>query len=639
MPSSPATSTLRSPATPSCSTPSISSPPRTTRTRCPPKPPCARWASRSASAASRWARPPPSSTPKRPRSSPPSALPRSRSPRLADRGKPKPVRVVFLGGLGEIGRNCACIEVEGRIVILDCGIMFPDPDMPGIDLVLPEFTYLHDRKDRVDGIVLTHGHEDHTGGLAYLLREMQAPIYGSELTVGLARHRVEEAGLADKTRFVSVADGERVSIGPCEVEFIPVTHSVPGSMAIAFHTPQGVILHSGDFKLDLQPVDGRRTDMSRMGELARTEGIRLLLSDSTNAEEPGFTESESTVGVTLRRVFAAHAGKRMVVACFASHMHRVQQIIDAAVANGRKVATLGRSMGKNVELGTRLGIISIPDGVQVDIEDVDDLPPGEVCVISTGSQGEPMSALSLMATGENKWLRIGEDDVVIISAHPIPGNEWSVGQVIDDLHRRGAEVVHSGAEAVHVSGHARQGELRTLIAVTEPECFVPVHGEFRHMVHHARLALSMGLDPAKVLLCEDGDVIQLDAKGIARDGKVPGGYVYVDGTVGDIEHGVLRDRKKLSEEGVVMAVVTVDRQQNKLSCPPVIETRGWVYAPEAEELLEEASEVVSAAVTQALRDGAHDIEVLSRHTRKALGKFVGDRTRRRPMIVPVVLMV
>ncbi len=505
--------------------------------------------------------------------------------------------------------------------------------------MLPEFTYLHDRKDRVDGIVLTHGHEDHTGGLAYLLRELHAPIYGSEFTVGLARHRIDEAGLADKTRFVVVADGERLRIGACDVEFIPVTHSVPEAMAIAFHTPQGVILHSGDFKLDLQPVDGRRTDMPRMGELAQTEGIRLLLSDSTNAEEPGFTDSESTVGVTLRRVFASQSGKRIIVACFASHMHRVQQIIDAAVATGRKVATLGRSMGKNVELGMRLGIISIPDGFLVDIDDVDTLPADEVCVISTGSQGEPMSALSLMATGENKWLRIGEDDLVVISAHPIPGNEWSVGQVIDDLYRRGAEVVHSGAEKVHVSGHAKQGELRTLMDVTRPECFVPVHGEFRHMVHHARLALSMGIDPAKVLLCEDGDVIQLDAKGISRDGKVPAGFVYVDGTVGDIEHGVLRDRQKLAEEGVVMVVVTVDRQQGTLSCPPVIETRGWVYAPEAEELLEEASDVVGAAVTQALRDGAHDIEVLSRHTRKALGKFVGEKTRRRPMIVPVVLMV
>ena len=524
-------------------------------------------------------------------------------------------------------------------MVLDCGVMFPDPDMPGIDLVLPEFTYLHERADRVDGIVLTHGHEDHTGGLAYLLRDLHAPIYGSELTVGLARHRIDEAGVTEHTRFVSVADGETVRIGACDVEFIPVTHSVPESMAVAFHTPQGVILHSGDFKLDLQPVDGRRTDLPRMGELARSEGIRLLLSDSTNAEEPGFTESESSVGVTLRRVFAAQSGKRLIVACFASHMHRVQQVIDAAVANGRRVTTLGRSMGKNVELGMRLGIISIPDGVLFDIDDVDSVPPGEVCVISTGSQGEPMSALSLMATGENKWLHIAEDDVVVISAHPIPGNEWSVGQVIDDLYRRGAEVVHSGGEAVHVSGHARQGELQTLLAVTRPECFVPVHGEFRHMVHHARLALSMGVDPAKVLLCEDGDAIVLDGKGISRDGRVAAGFVYVDGTVGDIEHGVLRDRQKLAEEGVVMVVVTVDRQQSTLSCAPVIETRGWVYAPEAEELLGEASEVVAAAITQALREGAHDIEALSRHTRRALGRFVGERTRRRPMIVPVVLMV
>jgi ribonuclease J len=552
---------------------------------------------------------------------------------------PKPVRVVFLGGLGEIGRNCLCVEVEGRIIVLDCGIMFPDPDMPGVDLVLPEFTYLRERADQVDGIVLTHGHEDHTGGLAYLLRDLRVPIYGSELTVGLARHRVDEAGLSDRTTFTSVKDGERVRIGPCEVEFIPVTHSVPEAMAIAFHTPQGVILHSGDFKLDLQPVDGRRTDLSRMGELARTDGIRLLLSDSTNAEEPGFTESESSVGVTLRRVLSSHPGKRIVVACFASHMHRIQQIIDAATADGRKVATLGRSMGKNVELGSRLGIITIPKGAQVDIEHVDSVPPGEMCVISTGSQGEPMSALSLMATGDNKWLRVGEGDVVVISAHPIPGNEWSVGRVIDDLHRRGAEVVHSGAEAVHVSGHARQGELRTLMAVTRPECFVPVHGEYRHLVHHARLALSMGIPSRNVLLCEDGDAVLLNAKGLTRDGRVPAGYVYVDGTVGDIGHGVLRDRQKLAEEGVVMVVVTVDNRQGSLSCAPVIETRGWVHAPEAEELLGEASDVVGAAVTQALRDGARDIEVLSRHARKALGKFVGDRTRRRPMIVPVVLLV
>ena len=550
-----------------------------------------------------------------------------------------PVRIVFLGGLGEIGRNCACIEVEGRILILDCGIMFPEPDMPGVDLVLPDFTYLHENADRVEAVVLTHGHEDHTGGLAFLLRDLSVPIYGSELTVGLARNRIDEAGLSDRTEYIAVADGERRRIGPCEVEFIPVTHSVPNAFAIAFHTPQGVILHSGDFKLDLQPVDGRRTDLARIGALAAGPGIRLLLSDSTNAEEPGFTASESSVGVTMRRVFATRPGRRVIVACFASHLHRIQQVIDAAVACGRRVATLGRSMAKNVELGLRLGLLEIPEGTLIDIEDVDSLPPGQVCVISTGSQGEPMSALSLMATGDNKRLRVEDNDVVIISAHPIPGNEWSVGRVIDDLHRRGAEVVHSGTEAVHVSGHARQGELQTLMAVARPESFVPVHGEFRHMVHHAQLAEAMGIARDQVVLCEDGDAVRLDASGLQRDGSVPAGYVYVDGTVGDIGHGVLRDRKALAEEGVVMVVATVDLHTHRLGGPPFIATKGWVHAPEAEALLGEASQVVADALTQAMADGAHDVEVLSRHARKALGKLVGDRTRRRPMIVPVVLAV
>ena len=545
--------------------------------------------------------------------------------------------MVFLGGLGEIGRNCACIEVDGRILVLDCGIMFPDQDMPGVDLVLPDFTYLKENADRVDAVVLTHGHEDHTGGLAYLLRDLSVPIYGSELSVGLARNRIDEAGLSDRTSYIAVADGERRQIGPCEVEFIPVTHSVPNAFALAFHTPQGVILHSGDFKLDLQPVDGRRTDLARIGALASEEGIRLLLSDSTNAEEPGFTASESTVGATLRRVFAVRPGRRIIVACFASHIHRVQQIIDAAAASGRKVATLGRSMGKNVELGQRLGILDVPEGILVDIEDVDSVPPGEICVISTGSQGEPMSALSLMAVGENKWLKVGEGDVVIISAHPIPGNEWSVGRVIDELHRRGAEVVHSGAEAVHVSGHARQGELQTLLSVARPESFVPVHGEYRHMVHHAELARAMGVE--RVLLCEDGDAVRLDGEGLRPDGTVPAGYLFVDGTVGDVGHGVLRDRRALAEEGVVMVVATVDLHQAQLTSSPQIATRGWIHASEAEGLLGEASEVVAAALVRALEDGARDVEVLSRHARKALGKLVGERTRRRPMIVPVVIAV
>ena len=550
-----------------------------------------------------------------------------------------PVRVVFLGGLGEIGRNCACIEVDDRIVVLDCGVMFPDPDMPGVDLVLPDFTYLRDNARRVDAVVLTHGHEDHTGGLAFLLRELEVPIYGSEISLGLARNRIDEAGLSGRARYVVVQDGERRRVGPCDVEFIPVTHSVPCGFAIAFHTPHGVVLHSGDFKIDLDPVDGRRTDLSRIGALAADPGIALLLSDSTNAEEPGYTPSESTVGTAMQRVFAASGGRRVVVACFASHIHRVQQVIAAATASGRKVATLGRSMAKNVELASRLGLLDVPEGALVQIEDIDRVPDGEICVISTGSQGEPMSALSLMATGDNKWLRLGDGDVVVISAHPIPGNEWSVGRVIDELHRRGAQVVHTGTDPVHVSGHARQGELRTLLSVAKPRAFVPVHGEYRHLVHHSALARSMGVAADQVLLCEDGDVVRLDEQGAQRDGTVPAGYLYVDGTVGDVGHGVLRDRRLLAEEGVVMVVATVDLQRQVLTGEPQIATKGWVHAPEAEDLLDDASAAVAKALVDAMAEGAHDVEVLTRHARRALGRLVNERTRRRPMIVPVVMAV
>jgi len=580
-------------------------------------------------------------SPGRPRTSRPNQRRRNRarSGPAAAAAEAAPVRIVFLGGLGEIGRNCACLEVDGRILIIDCGIMFPDPDMPGIDLVLPDFSYLRENADRVDGIVLTHGHEDHTGGLGFLLRDLSAPIYGSELTIGLASNRIREAGLLERTQLIAVHDGERRRIGPCDVEFIPVTHSVPHAYALAFHTPQGVVLHSGDFKLDLQPVDGRRTDLARFGALAEDPGIRLLLSDSTNAEEPGFTPSESTVGESLRQLFAARAGHRVIVACFASHIHRVQQIVDAAVANGRKVAFLGRSMHQNVELARQMGVLTVDDADLVDIDEVGRLDGGKVCVISTGSQGEPMSALSLMATGENKRVEIEPDDVVMISAHPIPGNEWSVGRVIDELHRRGAEVIHSGKAPVHVSGHARQGELRTLLSVTRPDAFVPVHGEYRHLVHHAELARQMGVPADQVLLCEDGDVVALEAGGLRREAAVPAGYLYVDGTVGDVSHGVLRDRRMLADEGVVMVVANVDLHATTVVGEPRVITRGWVHAPEAEDLLEEAATVVSEALAKSLADGARDVEVLGRSVRRALGALVSERTRRRPLIIPVVLTV
>jgi ribonuclease J len=550
-----------------------------------------------------------------------------------------PVRLVFLGGLGEIGRNCACIEVDGRIMILDCGLMFPDLEMPGVDLVLPDFTYLKDNADRVEGCIITHGHEDHAGGLSFLLRDLSFPIYGSHLTLGLARNRIEEAGLLDRTTLIPVEDGERRTIGPFDVEFIPVTHSVPCGFATAFHTPQGVILHSGDFKLDLTPVDGRRTDLARIGAIASDDGIRLLLADSTNAEEPGFTPSESTVGKVLVDLFAAYTDRRIIVTCFASHIHRVQQIAQAALAHGRTIATLGRSMGKNVALAREMGLLQIPDNALVDIEKIADLDPRRVCVISTGSQGEPMSALALMAAGENKWLKVSDGDLVILSSHAIPGNEANVGKVIDGLHRLGAEVVHSGIADVHVSGHAMQGELKTLLSIAKPEFFTPVHGEFRHLFHHSRLAQEMGVPRPNVLLAEDGDILELNDAGVDFAGDVPAGYLYVDGIVGDVGRGVLRDRRVLAEEGVVVVVVTVDAKSGEVLTGPEIITRGWVYAPEAEELLDEARQAVLVSLEAAADEGATDFETLKRHARSALGKFVNERTRRRPMIVPIVMEV
>ena len=550
-----------------------------------------------------------------------------------------PVKIVFLGGLGEIGRNCACVEVDGRIMLLDCGLMFPDVEMPGIDLVLPDFTYLHDNADRIDGAVLTHGHEDHVGALSYLLRDLRFPLYGSALTLSFARGRIEESGLTGRTSFNIVRDNERRRIGPFDLEFIPVTHSVPHGFATAFHTPQGVILHSGDWKLDLNPVDGRRTDLARIGAIAKDPGIRLLLSDSTNAEEPGHSASESSIGHVLNDLFRAHDDKRLVVACFASHIHRVQQVINAALATGRTVATLGRSMGRNVQIAREMGLLTVPDDRLVDIEAVRELDPRRTCVISTGSQGEPLSALALMAAGENKWIQVGEGDVVVLSSHAIPGNEYSVNKVIDGLWRRGAEVVHAGVAPVHVTGHAQQGELQTLLSVARPEYFIPVHGEYRHLFHHARLAIGMGVPEDNVLLCEDGDAVSLSDAGLDFADEVPAGYLYVDGIVGDVGHGVLRDRRVIGEEGVVVLVVTVDGKTGEVLSGPEVITRGWIHAAEADDLLAEARDRVTLALDEAHADGMPDLETMKRTARRALGQFVSERTRRRPMIVPIVMEV
>ena len=547
------------------------------------------------------------------------------------------VKIYFLGGLGEIGRNCMVIEQSDQLLIIDCGLMFPDADMHGIDLVLPDFTWLRANADRVVGCVATHGHEDHVGALQYLLRELSFPIYGSALTLGLARNRIEEAGLLGRTELVVVKDGERRMIGPFDVEFIPVTHSVPHAHAVVLHTPQGVIVHSGDFKLDLTPVDGRRTDLARLGAIASNEGVRLLLADSTNSEECGHAPSETAVGAVLRRLFAEQAGRRIITASFASHLHRIQQIADAAIANGRVVATLGLSIKKNVRLGRDLGILNIPDASLIDIDEADKYPPERLCIVSTGSQGEPMSALSLLARGENKWVKVSDQDTVILSSHAIPGNESNVNRVIEGLLRLGVEVIHSGIADVHATGHAQAEELKTYLSIVRPEFYVPIHGEYRHLVANSKLGIIMGVDRQNVLLCEDGDVLELNSDGLASAGRVPAGYLYVDGIVGDVGQGVLRDRKVLAEEGVVVVVVTVDITSGKVLVGPEIITRGWVYAPEAEDLLDEACDRIAEAVESALAKGERNVDALERDVRRAAGKFVNERTKRRPMIVPVVM--
>ncbi len=554
------------------------------------------------------------------------------------------VRIVFLGGLGEIGRNCFCLEVEGRILVVDFGLMFPNADMPGVDLVLPDFTYLRANAERIEAVLLTHGHEDHAGGLAYLLRELEVPIYGSPLSLGLARARIDEAGVLDRTELIPLADGERRQIGPFDAQFVPVTHSVPQGFATVFRTPAGTIVHSGDFKLDLTPVDGRVTDLALLGQVAREgDGVHLLLSDSTNAEQVGSTPSESTVGQSLRDLFSAHDDKRIVVASFASHLHRVQQLAEAAIDTGRLVAFLGRSMIQNVALAREMGLLSLPDDRIVDIEETTQLAPHQVCIVCTGSQGEPLSALSLMAAHEHKWVKLGPDDIVVISAHVIPGNEASVNRVIDGLFRAGAAVFHEGNAAVHVSGHASAEELKYLVRLLEPEWFVPVHGEYRHLVAHAQLAREAGVHDDRVVVCTDGDALALGAGRIELERQaVPAGYLYVDGIVGDIGRGVLRDRRALAEEGVVVVIVTVDATSGELVTAPEIVTRGWVRegeVGEAEDLLEEAKKVVSASLDGAFGEGATDFETLRRHARKALARFIADRTRRRPMVIPVVIEV
>lgn len=545
--------------------------------------------------------------------------------------------MVFLGGVGEVGRNMAALEMDGRILIIDAGLSFPEVEMPGIDLVLPDTEYLLENADRVEAAVLTHGHEDHVGSLPYLLRDLRLPIYASKLTHALIRGKLEEHGVLDRAEFHEVENRHEYAVGPFVMRFYHVTHSIPDGCAVAIDLPAGILLHTGDFKLDLTPIDGRVTDLQGIAEEAG-RGVHVLLSDSTNAEDPGTSGSESSVGPVLRDIIR-DAPRLAVVACFSSHIHRVQQVADAAIACGRRVAFLGRSMHQSVRAAREVGELHIADEHIVPIEEVERLDPSEVVVCSTGSQGEPLSALSLMAAREHKWVKLVPDDTVVLSSSVIPGNETAIYRVIDGLYRSGARVFHVPIWPVHVSGHGAAEELKTLLSVVRPRWFVPVHGERRHLAHHARLAGEMGVPDDRIFIVEDGDTVVL-GEPARRGGRVPAGMTFVDGLgIGDVGEHVLRDRRKLSEDGIVVVVVTVDKHSGEVLAGPDLINRGFVYEETSGDIFEEAAERTLQTLTQSATDEVSDPTVLKANIRRSLGKYFFEVTKRKPVIVPVIMEV
>ncbi|MGN6780823.1 MAG: ribonuclease J [Marmoricola sp.] len=543
------------------------------------------------------------------------------------------LRVVPLGGLGEVGRNMTVFEHAGRLLIVDCGVLFPEENHPGVDLILPDFDFIRDRLGAVDALVLTHGHEDHIGAVPYLLRERgDIPLVGSQLTLALVSSKLREHRLKNTPQHV-VAEGDRISFGPWDLEFVAVNHSIPDALAVAIRTPAGMVLHTGDFKMDQLPLDGRITDLrgfARLGE----EGVDLFLVDSTNAEVPGFTTSEKDIAPVLDRVF--HRSKqRVIVACFASHVHRVQQVMDAAERHGRKVAYVGRSMVRNMGIARELGYLDVPPGLLVDAKDLADMPPERVVLISTGSQGEPLSALARIAQRNHNFVHLEEGDTVVLASSLIPGNENSVYRVINGLVRCGAEVVHKGNALVHVSGHASAGELLYCYNIVRPRNVMPVHGEVRHLHANADLARATGVPADRVVIAEDGVVVDLVDGRAAISGKVDCGYVFVDGSsVGDITESSLKDRRILGEEGFISVIVVVDSQTGKVLSGPEIHARGFA---ENDTTFEDIKGPIADAVNRAVADGVDDPHQLQQTIRRTVGRWVSNTHRRRPMIVPVVL--
>jgi ribonuclease J len=544
--------------------------------------------------------------------------------------------IIPLGGLGEIGKNLVVVKYGNNILVVDCGLMFPEDEMLGIDVVIPDITYLLENRQLVRAIILTHGHEDHIGALPYVLRDLNVPVYGTKLTLGLLQGKLRENGLQGSVKLCCVKPRDNLKIGPFRVEFIRVSHSVADAVALGIHTPIGTIVHTGDFKFDQTPVDGEVTDFFKFAQLGE-EGVLALLSDSTNVERPGYTMSERMVGCTFDDTFR-QAKERIIVASFASNVHRIQQVINTAYKYNRKVAVVGRSMVNVVNVAAELNYLTIPQGTLIELEEMAQLPKNKVVILTTGSQGEPMSALSRMAMADHRQVEIVSGDTVIISATPIPGNEKTVARIIDQLFKQGAMVIHEALSGIHVSGHASKEELKMMINLVRPKYFVPLHGEYRMLIKHAYLAQEVGIPPENIFVVENGQVLEFNKSRCYINGKVAAGRVLVDGLgVGDVGNIVLRDRKQLAQDGILIVVVTLSRDTGMVVAGPDIVSRGFVYVRESEELIEDARDKVRQALEKCGEKNITEWSAIKSNVRDVLSKLLYERTRRRPMILPIIM--
>lgn len=555
------------------------------------------------------------------------------------KAEPKPIKVSFLGGLNEVGKNMTLFEYGEDMFLVDCGLAFPDQDMLGVDLVLPDFTYVERNADRIRGIVITHGHEDHIGGLPYLLKVLNVPVYGTKLTIGLIQGKLREHGLLNSATLNVIKPGDVITLGGFTVEAIHVNHSIPDALGLAIRCEGGTIVHTGDFKIDTTPIDGGMMDLGRLAEIGQ-EGVLCLMSDSTNAERPGFTESERKVGESFETLFRKAGNNRIIVATFSSNIHRVQQIMNVAASLGRKVALVGRSLENVVSISAELGYLNIPEGIVIDINMINRYPADKLVIITTGSQGEPMSALTRMAFSDHRKVEIHPNDYVIISATPIPGNEKTVSRVVNELMKLGADVVYEKMYEVHVSGHACQEELKMIMSIVKPKYFIPVHGELKHLRKHAGLALSMGIPKENILIADNGRVAEISKKALRCTSTVPAGRVFVDGYgVGDVGSVVLRDRKHLAQDGLVIVAVCIDRESGMIVSGPDVVTRGFVYVKESEELINAAREVAVEAIEAQTDGGYFDWNSIKASLRDEISHLMYERTKRSPMILPVIMEV